>query len=1436
MDELISSLKNRVFDIERGPLFSVSIIRRKDKEHILVVVFHHIISDIWSAMIFIREFSLVYSALVEGNKAELAPISKSYRDFVSYEKDRFGIEKLEIMREHWNMELSGIDTVIDFPYDLTAPNELSGKSESISWKLKPTDIDEFCRGKKVTPFVLFATALDLLIYAISEQENIVLGVPHLNRPFAGAENLIGFFANISIVKSAVSDDETLQELIDQIGKNILDTGHTMIPFGEMVPILRKNMGLVQKPPVQVVLSYMNQMESLNIPGCKATMVELKRPYLDFELFFTVLRDEEGYTLNLDYMSELFSKAFIGELMEKYQKTIEFIIENPDKKASEIFAHAGVKRKNRIRIVSTFTAEPIHEPLRFWMNSLGVRSKIEFEGFNQVFQSLLDRGSLIRTNENGINVILIRYEDWIKDSKIDRNNLCELASEFAEYLKNAAKEGRVPYIAIICRSSPKLLDDENWKPVSSELTDIVKKGVSGNKQIFFITDEDLMELYPVENYFDAEQLELGHIPYTGEYYTALSTMISRRLYMLQNAPCKVIVLDCDNTLWRGVVGEDGINGIKFDVGCKALQEFAVRQHDQGVLICLCSKNIEEDVMQVFESRNDMILKKEHLVGWRINWNSKSENMLSLAEELGLGLDSFVFIDDNPVECAEVRANCPDVLTIRFHPEYDRVLEMINHTWFFDRLSTTDEDKKRTGMYKQEIERNRALKEVASYEDFIKKLDLAVEIEPVSEGEYPRASQLTLKTNQFNSTTVRRTETELRNLIKTKNAKCYTVKVKDRFGDYGLVGLMICIVSEKHLVADTFLLSCRVLGRRVEHRMVGKMKELAEEMNLFSIRFDFFPTAKNRPVLDFLKSIGSKCEKSIDKGLEFVIPVEEISDRLERSLNLNEVKGEVKAGSDEGRRISGAEGSGKNNIFQKILERYSSVQGIKNEVDKSGYVRKIIDRTNHVDPETETQAALHELWSRVLKIERIGVLDNFFLLGGTSLSVVQILAGIRNEFMVPMPYDIFVNNATIAKISMIVDGYRKNGSFGETAAEAISLLREARLPDDIAVAKKTRTSRRLKKVFLTGATGFLGAYVLKELVRNKKLTVCCLVRAGDRDSGLSRIKNNLVKYGLWDDGIKSRVEIILGDLSEAKLGLSDDDFDRLSRDIDAIYHNGSVVNFVYPYNMLKDGNVRGTVEIIRLASTNISKPIHYVSSTAIFDSVKTTPDQIIKEEHVNDDGSHVIGGYAQTKWVCEKMLHEAIKKGLKVAIYRPAAIGPVNDKNGVMPVSDALTAFMLACADMGAAPDFADANVDYSPVDYVAKSYIEISLDPNSWGKVFHLGNPRPVSFGKVSKLMESCGQPMELVPYAKWVDMLKHYVPKSGNENLKMMLPIFEDRFVENDKTWFEIIMKRARFDCRNTEKALLNKNVKCEKIDKVTIKNLLDLVNETNRKLKNGSN
>ena len=570
---------------------------------------------------------------------------------------------------------------------------------------------------------------------------------------------------------------------------------------------------------EVLASYLQEsgISGIGIEGMKQLYLDM---YSTTE--FDTGKFTEGYHRHFNDVMSYFSNRQQDLLIldicagEGWEQLCSFLDKPlPDQPFPKLNATLRSTQRQTIAITATFTAEPVEDSLAFWMDELDIPSKIVFAPYNQPFQQLLDPSSLLSKNQSGINVILVRLEDWgragdgaegkaVADSSYSTNEKLALSSvqgieenvqDLTPALKSATERSAVPHLVCLCPGSTAALADSNRSAFFKQTEELMASELHGVTGVHLVTTSELAAAYPVSRYYDPHGDELGHVPFTPLFFAALGTLIARKIYAIQSTPRKVIVLDCDQTLWKGVCGEDGVHGIAIDPPRKALQEFMASQHDAGMLICLCSKNNEEDIIEVFERRPEMQLKRDHIVSWRINWRPKSENIKSLADELQLGLDSFVFIDDDPVECAEVRANCPEVLTLQLPQEPERIPRFLNHLWVFDHLMITEEDKKRSALYFQNIQRERLREESMSLEGFLAGLGLDVQISEMVPRHLARVSQLTQRTNQFNFTTIRRTESDIQKLCQSGNFECLVVEVSDRFGDYGLVGR--CIPSFKIL---------------------------------------------------------------------------------------------------------------------------------------------------------------------------------------------------------------------------------------------------------------------------------------------------------------------------------------------------------------------------------------------------------------------------------------------------------------------------------------------------------------------------------------------------------------------------------------------------------------------------------------------------------------
>lgn len=341
--------------------------------------------------------------------------------------------------------------------------------------------------------------------------------------------------------------------------------------------------------------------------------------------------------------------------------------------------------------------------------------------------------------------------------------------------------------------------------------------------------------------------------------------------------KCIVLDVDNTLWGGVVGEDGVNGIQIggDYPGKAFlyfQKALLELYKNGVILTICSKNNEQDVLEVWDKNPYILLKKEHFAAWRINWQDKVSNIEELAKELNIGLDSMVFIDDNPTERQLVEQMLPMVSVADFptHP-YDLPLfvERLVED-YFKIYTTTEEDRGKTEQYKANSSRLQEQKRYADFGDFLKSLGMVLTIEKGNEFNIPRIAQMTQKTNQFNLTTHRYTDADIHTMI-NNGCQVYCLSVADKFGDSGITG---CIIINNNEI-DTLLLSCRILGKGIETAFVKTILKRLIDEGKKDIKARYIPTTKNMQVADFYEKNGFDCIAKDDiGGKEYIANLEKI----------------------------------------------------------------------------------------------------------------------------------------------------------------------------------------------------------------------------------------------------------------------------------------------------------------------------------------------------------------------------------------------------------------------------------------------------------------------------------------------------------------------------------------------------------------------------------
>ncbi len=1030
--ELAATEAQRPFDLTRGPLVRLTLLRLAAAEHVALLTFHHIVADRWSVGVFFGELLALYEAFRAGLPSPLPTLPFQYADFSCWQQERLAEGLLDRQVAYWQERLAGAPAALPLPTDRPRPKGArpAGRQGHL-----PLAVDRglaealraLGRSCEASLSMVLLAAFQALLHRFTRETDIVVGSPISNRSRSGLRDLIGPFANDLVLRIDLAGDPEFRQLLERVRERTLEAyDNADVPLEKLIEVLRPEREPGRSPLAQVFFV----LENVPVPatgprGLDVSLLEVERPAGQLDLLVFLAESAEGVGGSLFYDAELFEAATMQRFAESFAAILERVAAAPEVRlsalplAGDLEARAAAARRRdeaqQVVLAATFTADLLTDSLAAWLEELDIPARLELAPYHQAFQQLLDPASPFARNPGGANVLLLRFEDWERDRQDGRMDRERNVDDLAQALRSAAGRSSAFHLVLSCPPSPAR------RALHETLEDRLAAALAGSG-VHLVRAAEMLALYPVAAPHDPHADEIGHVPYTPAFFAVLGTLVARKLQARRALPLKAIAVDCDQTLWGGVCGEDGALGVTIDPPRRALQGFLVAQHAAGVLICLLSKNSEADVEQVFARRPEMPLALSHVVARRINWEPKSANLRSLAAELGLGLDAFAVLDDNPAECAEIRAHCPEALVLQLPERAEEIPRFLDHVWAFDRLELTAEDRRRTELYRQNLARERYREGTDSFAEFLAGLDLRVEIAAPGPQQLSRVSQLTLRTNQLNTTTIRRTEGELREHLATRG-EVRVVEVRDRFGDYGLVGVLLCRESLGSLEAEALLLSCRVLGKGVEHRMLAALGRLAGERGLSEVVVPFRRTARNQPAFDFLESCGAARRETAADGFLYRFPAEEAAAIVWTAAAIPAAPAAPEPAAGDAFRATrisrraGAERSDAGEILGWVRARRRAVR----EVAEAAFL----------PPRTPLEELLAEVWRELLAVDRIGVHDSFFRLGGHSLLGTVLLSRIRDSFAVEIPLFTLFEAPTLGELA----GKIEEALLRETDAETV-----------------------------------------------------------------------------------------------------------------------------------------------------------------------------------------------------------------------------------------------------------------------------------------------------------------------------------------------------------------------------------------------------------------
>ncbi len=515
-------------------------------------------------------------------------------------------------------------------------------------------------------------------------------------------------------------------------------------------------------------------------------------------------------------------------------------------------------KKKLAILSNVNLDLIIQSLKKEYNIF------EQEGYGQWIQYMIDSNRIKEFAP--LAVYLVLEGNALFEGFNDENEIKEEIKKTFNYIKKLSIENSgIPiYISNIDIQPKKIIKGDSIRP-EYRIMDFWEEQLEGclakiqNLHLFDL--RTLIATTGREVFYSDKMWYMGSIPYSIKGMNCIENRIKDLLEKQYLIRKKVLVLDLDNTLWGGVIGEDGLEGIQLSnslIGAvyRDTQNRIKELTEMGVLLTIASKNNETDVLNVLKNHPQMVLRENDFVAIYANWKPKSNNIVDMANKLNLGLDSFVFLDDNPVEREEVRLALPQVTVSEFPKDISNLpatIRKIADKYFFaSRL--TDEDLSKTVQYKQEAKRQKALEVADNMEDYLKSLQINILIEEMKESQIERVSQLTQKTNQFNLLTARYTLEQLIEYVNNKNNSVFVANVSDKYGDSGLVFVLMISKTEKIAQIDNLLMSCRVMGRYIEDVIIDEVENALIREGIEEIRANYIATERNSPVAGLMERLG------------------------------------------------------------------------------------------------------------------------------------------------------------------------------------------------------------------------------------------------------------------------------------------------------------------------------------------------------------------------------------------------------------------------------------------------------------------------------------------------------------------------------------------------------------------------------------------------------
>ncbi len=1347
---------HRPFDLQSGPLLRAALLQRAEHEQVLLLSVSHIAADFWSMSLLVQELAQAYETFAAGREPELPEPPLEYVDYVQWQRQMLSGDEGERLRDYWLAQLSGELPLLDLPTDRPRPAQQTYRGDSVSRQLGPQmalGLQRLAQEQGVTLATTLLAAFQALLHRYSGQEDIVVGSVFAGRERPELAPLAGYFVNPVALRAHIDGESSFSAFLQQARQTMLDA------FAHQdypLALLAEQLALQRdpgRPPIFETMFIMQRAQAPAEQGLSALALGLPGAHM-------TVGDLVVQSLALGGLPAQFDLTLMmAELPEGLAATLHY--------NSALFDGATAARMLRHleALLQGILADP-EQPIGRIALLLPEEEKL-LRAWNQTAAAYAQDRTLAQLFEQQA----ARTPEAIAAAgcggALSYRQLDERANRLAQHLRSLGVAPGV-FAAVALERSPQML---------AALLGVLKAGGA---------------YVPLDPAFPASRLALM-------VEDAKPRVIITQQSLLQELPpseAHVVCLDGD---WEQMATAPGA-GLPAGAGPGDLayviytsgstgRPKGVQITHRAVVNFLSSMQREPGL-----EADDVLLA--------ITTLSFDIAVLELFLPLLNGARVVIAAAEQAADGLQLRA-----LVEETDPT---VMQATPATWRMLLAAGWQGDP--------------GLKILCGGEALPHDLAAAL---------LERCGELwnmygPTETTVWSTTGRVRSGQSLLSIGKPiANTQIYILDKAGQPVPIGVAGELVIggdglargYLNRPELTAEKFV--------QVAHLQPSPLYRTGD-----LARYD----AQGK-----LYFLGRGDQQVKIRGYRI-----ELGD-VEAALSAHEALKEavvVAAGEGEARRLlayvvahEGQPAPSSSELRQWLRQTlpdymvpasFVALDALpltpNNKVDRralpapaSGEPQRA---TAYVAPRSALEAELAELCAAVLKLAPgapVGIHDDFFDLGGTSLLATRLIFEVRERYGAQVPLRRLFSQPTIAGLAQAVEGGVEEEADPWHMSTA-QLKAEARLDETITAAgRQYEQPASLKQVLLTGATGFLGAFLLHDLLQQTGATVHCLVRAANAQQGLRRLRSNLQSYELWQEELAGRIVVVPGDLAEPRLGLSEAQFLVLARDIDAIIHNGALVNFVHPYAAHKAANVLGTQEILRLAALQRLQAVHFVSTLSVFHTGGHDDGMIFAEGDDLEEVGAPFGGYAQSKWAAEQLVMEAARRGLPVAIYRPGLVSG-SAATGAWNMADMMTTLARASLAMGLAPqlDIGDreTQIDIVPVDYVSRAIVALAQRERAEGQVYHLNNPQPLPYRRLLELAPGLGLQLTTVSFDEWRSRLAHAALRSQGDGAASFLPLLEEVSAE------QVFM--PAFDCRNTLAGLAGSGVACPPVRPVLLQTYFD--------------